>query len=386
MAEKSGRKNVFALGLVSFFTDLSSEMVFGVLPLFLTGQLGASRALLGMIEGVAEMLGHTVRMGSGALSDRVQKRKPLVLLGYSLSAATKPLFAFAGGWADAFLVRSADRVGKGVRTAPRDALISESVPESKIGRSFGMHRAMDQAGAIVGPAVAFALFPYIGFEGIFYASLIPGAVAVVILFVFVKEKFAPSPARPSVSGNMRAVLSERRFVALLAIMGVFSLGAFNFSFVLIRSSDLGVTDNTVMLVYLIVNAAHAAIGYPAGVLADRVGREKMLPVAYGVFLASTVFMLASTTAAEAYFIAMVYGAYMGIAETVQRAVIPRYVAAHHRGTAYGLYNMVIGIAFLVANVVFGFLMDASGIATAASYSTATSVAAICAMAVFLAKK
>lgn len=383
--EKPGQRNVYSLGLVSFFTDLSSEMVFGLLPLFLTGPLGASRTLLGLIEGVGEMLGYTVRMGSGALSDRMQKRKPLVILGYSLSAASKPFFGAAAGWADVFLVRALDRVGKGVRTAPRDALISESAPEAKVGRAFGIHRSMDQAGAIVGPAIAFVLFPHIGFQGVFLASLVPGALAVVILMLFVKERLAPSRPK-SVSANVLAVLSQKRFVALLAIMAVFGIGAFNFSFVLVRASDLGVADDTVVLVYLAINVAHTAVGYPAGVLADRVGKEKMLPVAYGVFAASTLLMLASTDSAHAYALALVYGAYLGIAETVQRAVVPRYVAAEHRGTAYGLYNMVAGFSFLTANLVFGFLLDSSGLATASTYSIATSVAAMIAMAVFVARK
>lgn len=383
--EKAGRKNVYSLGLVSFFTDLSSEMVFGLLPLFLTGPLGASRTLLGLIEGMGEMLGYTVRMGSGTLSDRMQKRKPLVLLGYSLSAASKPFFGAATGWADVFVVRALDRVGKGVRTAPRDALISESAPEAKVGRAFGIHRTMDQAGAIVGPAIAFALFPHIGFQGVFLASLVPGALAVVILALFVKERLAPSRPK-SMSANVRTVLSQKRFVALLAIMAVFGIGAFNFSFVLVRASDLGVADDTVVLVYLVINTAHTAIGYPAGILADRVGKEKMLPIAYGIFAASTFLMLASTESVHAYAVALVYGAYIGIAETVQRAVVPRYVAAEYRGTAYGLYNMVAGLSFLVANVVFGFLHDVSGLSAAATYSVATSIIAMVAMAVFAAKK
>ena len=153
--EKKGAatRNVIALGFVSLFTDISSEMVFGLLPLFLTGPLGASRTLLGLIEGAAEMLGYTVRMASGTVSDRVEKRKPLVLIGYALSAASKPFFALASGWADAFAVRSIDRVGKGIRTAPRDALISESVDGAKVARAFGIHRSMDQVGAIVGPLI-----------------------------------------------------------------------------------------------------------------------------------------------------------------------------------------------------------------------------------------
>jgi MFS family permease len=386
--EKAGRKNIYALGFVSLFTDVSSEMVFALLPLFLTGPIGASRTLLGLIEGMGEMLGYSVRMGSGALSDRSQRRKPLVALGYSLSAASKPFFGAAAGWVDAFVVRSLDRVGKGVRTAPRDALISESAPEAKVGRAFGIHRTMDQAGAIVGPALAFALFPYIGFSGVFYASLLPGAVAVALLVLFVKERLAPSSSSRSrsVSANVRAVLSQRKFVALLAIMAVFGIGAFNFSFVLVRASDLGVPEGSVALVYLVINAAHAAIGYPAGILADKAGKEKMLALAYGVFAASAFLMLASANAAQAYVLAVVYGAYVGLAETVQRAVIPRYVSAEHRGTAYGLYNLVAGFSFLAANVVFGFLLDSSGIGLAATYSMITSALAAAAMIAFIIKK
>jgi MFS family permease len=380
--KEKGSRNIVALGFVSLFTDISSEMVFGLLPLFLTSQLGASRALLGLVEGTAEMLGYTVRMASGAASDRVQKRKPLVIIGYSISAVSKPFFAFASGWVDAFVVRSIDRVGKGIRTAPRDALISESVHESKVSRAFGLHRSMDQAGAIIGPLIAFALFPFIGFTGIFYLSLVPGAIAIIILIFFVKEKFVPVQIKQSVAGNVRAVLAEKRFVALLAIMGIFSVGAFNFSFVLIRGSDLGLGNDMVVLLYAIINGAHTLVGFPAGILADRIGREAMLSISYGVFLASTVLMLWSTSSAHAYVLAAVYGAYIGIAETVQRALVPRYVASQFRGTAYGLYNLVIGFSFLAANVIFGLLLDSSGIAAAATYSIATSVVAIAALAGF----
>jgi MFS family permease len=375
-------RNVFALGFVSLFTDISSEMVFGLLPLFLTGQLGASKALIGLVEGTAEMLGYTVRMASGTVSDKVQKRKPLVVIGYSLSAAVKPLFAFAGGWGDVFAVRSVDRVGKGIRTAPRDALISESVEDAKAGRAFGIHRSMDQAGAIIGPLIAFALFPYVGFAGVFYLSLVPAVAAVAILALFVKEKFMPAQVRRSIAFNIKNVLAERRFVALLVIMGVFSVGAFNFSFVLLRASDLGVADGTVVLVYAVINGAHTLVGFPAGALADRIGRETMLSISYGIFLVSTVLMLASTSSAHAYVLAAVYGAYIGIAETVQRALVPKYVPSHLRGTAYGLYNMVIGFSFLAANVVFGVLLDLSGATMAATYSIATSATAITAMIIF----
>ena len=381
---KEGKsRNVFALGFVSLFTDISSEMVFGLLPLFLTGPLGASRALLGVVEGTAEMLGYTVRMASGTFSDRLQRRKPLVLIGYSLSAASKPFFAMAGSWSDVFAVRSTDRVGKGIRTAPRDALISESVQESRAGRAFGIHRSMDQAGAIIGPLVAFALFPLVGFQGVFYLSILPAAAAVVILVLFVKDKSVPLQSRPSISANLRMVLAEKKFIVILVIIAVFSIGAFNFSFVILRASDLGVPDSMVVLTYAIINGAHTMVGFPAGVLADKIGRETMLSISFFVFLASTILMLVSTSSIHAYLIAVVYGIYIGIAETVQRALIPKYIPASQiRGTAYGLYNMVVGFSFLVANIVFGFMLDASGIEAAATYSIITSVIAIAALGIF----
>jgi MFS family permease len=165
-------------------------------------------------------------------------------------------------------------------------------------------------------------------------------------------------------------------------MGMFSAGAFNFSFILVRASDLGVADSMVLLVYAVINIAHALIGYPAGFLADRIGKEAVLAICYAVFLVSTVLMLLSNSSAHAYLLAAVYGAYFGLAETVQRAAVPKYVASHLRGTAYGLYNMVIGFSFLAANLVFGFMLDSSGIGAAATYSIATSATAIAAMAGF----
>ncbi|HXG07714.1 MAG TPA: MFS transporter, partial [Nitrososphaera sp.] len=173
-AESGGMRNVAALGLVSFFTDFSTEMVLSVLPFFIVSTLGASRALLGAIEGSAELTSYAFRMISGSLSDRAGKRKVFVLAGYAASTASKPFLAAASGWLDAFLVRTGDRVGKGIRTAPRDALIADSVPEMRVGRAFGLHRTIDQLGAIVGPVAAFALLQVADIRGIFLASLIPG--------------------------------------------------------------------------------------------------------------------------------------------------------------------------------------------------------------------
>jgi len=382
----SGMRNVTALGVVSFFTDFSTEMVLGVLPLFIVSSLGASRAILGVIEGSSELTSYAFRMVSGSLSDKVGKRKIFVIAGYSLSTITKPFFAASSGWLDAFVVRFGDRMGKGLRTAPRDALIADSVQESRAGRAFGLHRTIDQIGAIIGPVAAFALLQFMDIRDIFLISLIPGAIAVLILVFFVKEvAIKRSLARTNILSNIdRVIRGNRPFVLLLIITGIFGIGAFNFSFILLRASDLGIADNLIPLVYAIINVAHTAIGIPSGILADKVGKEKVLIIAYSVFALSTALMLLFTeNTFYAYILAAIFGLYMGISETVQRAVVPKYVVSELRGTAYGLYNVVIGTTFFVANVVFGFLWDNYSLDAAVSYSIIMTVAAISGMFIFI---
>lgn len=385
--EKSGgMRNVTALGLVSFFTDFSTEMVLGVLPFFIVSTLGASRAILGAIEGSAELTSYSFRMISGSLSDRSGKRKVYVLAGYAASTASKPFFAVASGWLDAFLVRTGDRVGKGIRTAPRDALIADSVSELRIGRAFGLHRTIDQLGAIVGPLAAFALLQVVDIRGVFLASLIPGAIALVILVFFVREIAVRKDDRPrtTILGNIGTLVKRNRpLVFLIIIAGIFSLGAFNFSFILIRASELGVDQNFIPIVYAAINVTHAAIGVPSGILADRIGKEKMLIIGYSVFLASTLLMVVLVeNTLYAYVLAAVFGLYAGISETVQRAVIPRYVSSELRGTAFGLYNLTIGVCFFASNLIFGFLWDSYSLTTAVSYSAIFTIIAISGMAVF----
>ena len=381
-------RNVVALGTVSFFTDFSTEMILGILPLFIVSNLGASKAILGAIEGSAELISYAFRMVSGSLSDTFGKRKIFVLAGYGLSTISKPFFAISTGWVDAFLVRAGDRVGKGLRTAPRDALIADSIPESKAGKAFGMHRSIDQLGAIVGPLVAFALLQVIDIRGIFLVSLIPGAIAVVILIVVVKEVVIKRSTNTiSMFSNIRIVVKNNKpFVLLLIISGIFGLAAFNFSFVLLRASDLGVAKSFIPLVYAVINIAHTAIGLPSGLLADRIGKEKVLMLSFGIFLVSSIMMIMlSGNSLYAYVIAAVYGIYMGISETVQRAVVPRYVPLDLRGTAFGVYNLVVGSTFFVSNVLFGFLWDNHGLTYAVSYSVIITTVAILAMLVFIKK-
>jgi MFS family permease len=362
-------RNVTSLGVVSFFTDFSTEMVLAVLPLFIVSNLGATRAILGAIEGSAELVSYALRMVSGSLSDRVGKRKAFIVAGYAMSTASKPFFAFAASWYAALAFRLSDRVGKGIRTAPRDALIADSVPDTSSGRAFGLHRTMDQMGAIAGPVAAFALLSVTDIRGVFLFSLIPGAVAVLVLAYFVKEVAIRTSARKTMLSNIQGLMRQNRpFLLLLIISGVFSVGAFNFSFVLLRASDMGVPQNTVPLVYAAINAAHTAVAYPAGRLADKVGKEKVLVIGYAVFAASAAMMALSYGSGYAYLVAVVYGAYAGISETLQRAVIPRYVSQEARGTAYGLYNLVVGVGFFAGGITFGTLWDLSGIAAASIYS------------------
>jgi nitrate/nitrite transporter NarK len=253
-----GLRNVMALGLVSFFTDFSTEMVLGILPMFIVSNLGASRAALGAIEGSAELISYAFRMVSGSLSDKVGKRKIFILAGYGLSTISKPFLAIAATWQEAFLIRMGDRIGKGLRTAPRDALIADSVYESSSGKAFGLHRTIDQMGAIAGPVAAFALLQVMDIRAIFLVSLIPGTVAVIILIFFVKEvaikRFVNGTT--SIFSNIGSVIKGNRlFVILLLITGLFNLGAYNFSFVLLRASDLGVQEDFIPIVFAIINVA-----------------------------------------------------------------------------------------------------------------------------------
>lgn len=384
----TGLRNVLALGLVSFFTDFSTEMVLGILPLFIVNNLGASRAILGAIEGSAELVSYAFRMVSGPLSDKVGKRKIFVLAGYGVSTTCKPFFALSTSWLDAFVIRTSDRIGKGLRTAPRDALIADSVSESISGKAFGIHRTIDQMGAILGPITAFALLQIMDIRGIFFVSLIPGAIAVIILILFVKEIAIKRRGRSkaaTIFSNIGTVMGNNKpFVLLLIISGIFSLGAFNFSFVLLKASELGIDNDLIPIVYAVINVSHTAIGIPSGILADKMGKEKMLIVGYAVFAVSTVFMaMSSENSLYAFVLAAIFGLYIGISETVQRAVVPRYVSSELRGTAFGLYNVVLGTCFFVSNVIFGFLWDNYNLSTGVVYSMVLTSAAIIGMFVFI---
>ncbi len=378
-----GFQNVVRLGYVSLCTDISTEMILGVLPLFIVQNLGATAAILGLIEGVAETVNYSFRVLAGILTDRIGRKKPLVLVGYGLSTFAKPLFALATSWGQAFGVRVIDRAGKGTRTSPRDALISDSITKKQAGKGFGLHRSLDQIGAVLGPLFAFAVIPFIGIRGVFWVSFIPGALALVILLAFVRDRRRPSGQR-SPFENMRSALN-RDFVLLLAFLGVFAIGAYDYSFILLKAGALGISENDIPLVYAVLNVATVVLGLPSGILADKVGKLPMLCASFILFLVtSSAGMYIGGNSLYAFPIAFLFGSYLAVSDTVQRALIPDFTQPHLKGTGYALYYMLIGACSFVANTVFGFLWTNLNPSVAFQFSVATSTAGIIALLSFVA--
>lgn len=382
--KKHSWKNVRNLGFVSFFTDMSSEMIFGILPLFIIDELGAGKAVLGIVEGMGESVGYGTRTVSGTISDKVGRRKPLILLGYGLSTIAKPFFAVATSAAHVVGIRITDRIGKGIRTSPRDALLSDSIESVNLGKAFGLHRTMDQAGAIVGPLIAFGLLYYFEIRDIFWFSLVPGGIALFILARHVSERRI-TPRNQSMVSNFRDVL-RGKFLLFLVIITVFSVGAFNFSFVLVESSEMGLENNFVPLVYVVINVAHTLVGIPSGILADKIGAEKVLLISMGLFLlTSTIGYFETEFVLVGFAMGAVFGLYHGMTITAQRTMVSRYVSEQLRATAFGTYYLFVGVSFLVANITFGALWDWFGAQAAFGYSIITSMIGMVLFSVFVLK-
>ncbi|MBD3206045.1 MFS transporter [Candidatus Bathyarchaeota archaeon] len=291
MREESDFRNVYMLGYVSFFTDFSSEMVFSILPVYILGLPGGSVAALGLIEGTAESLSYILRAISGVTSDWFNKRKIFILLGYGVSNIAKPFFALTNTVAQALSIRVLDRVGKGIRTAPRDALISDSASYKEQGIAFGIHRTLDQLGAIVGPLTATLIMVRLGWtvRGVFLLSLVPGSIALIIIIFGVKEILASQSTEFRFLVGLREVL-KGKYLILITIVGIFSLGAFNFSFILLNAKEMGVSEALIPIVYAVVNLTHTAIAIPAGRLSDRIGKERVLLIGYIAFMLTAVLL------------------------------------------------------------------------------------------------
>lgn len=372
------------MGLVSFFTDISTEMVTSVLPLYIIKDLDLSRTILGAIEGSGEFVNYIFRIPSGYISDKIGKRKILIIIGYGVSTISKPFFIFVTSFLDTIIVRISDRIGKGIRTAPRDALIADSIDQSISGKAFGIHRTLDQIGAIIGPLFAFLILElFQNIQYIFLLSIIPGIISLFILIYFVKDKLYTNSKKGLTNitffSNLQILFIENKtFVYIIIILGIFSLGAFNYSFVLLKSSDLGVEQSFIPIIYTIINITHTIIGIPSGILSDRIGKERVLIIGFLLFIISTIFMYFSDKNNIIYVISipLIYGLYVGISETIQRALISKYVSQQNRGTAFGFYGMIVGVCLLIGNITFGFLWDNYDINIALLYSISLSTLAI----------
>ena len=379
------------MGLVSFFTDISTEMVTSVLPLYIIKDLDLSRTILGAIEGSGEFVNYIFRIPSGYISDKIGKRKILIIIGYGISTISKPFFIFVTSFVDTIIVRISDRIGKGIRTAPRDALIADSIDQSISGKAFGIHRTLDQIGAIIGPLFAFLILElFQNIQYIFLLSIIPGIISLFILIYFVRDKLYTNSkkglANITFFSNLQILFIENKtFVYIIIILAIFSLGAFNYSFVLLKSSDLGVEQSFIPIIYAIINITHTIIGIPSGILSDRIGKERVLIIGFLLFIISTIFMYFSDKNNIIYIISipLIYGLYVGISETIQRALISKYVSQQNRGTAFGFYGLIVGVCLLIGNITFGFLWDNYDINIALLYSISLSTLAIIFMLGFI---
>ncbi len=351
--------NVIILGLTSFFTDIASEMVYPLIPFFLTSVLGASPAVLGLIEGVAESVASILKVFSGYISDKLKKRKFLAISGYSSSAVGKFLLYIANSWGFVFAGRIVDRLGKGIRTAPRDALIADSIDPAKKGTAFGLHRAMDTSGAVIGVLLAYFFFThYVGeYSEVFLWSLVPAAIGVALLFLS-REKKVEAAARKAPSFKWKVL--PRKLQLFLIVSFIFTLGNSSNTFLLLRSKDIGCTPASAILLYLVYNVVYGAVSYPAGRLSDRIGRKQLLVVGF-VFYALVYLGFAFVSGPQhAWFLwglFGVYGLYSGFTEGVEKALVADLAPAEVRATAIGLHAMILGIGLFPASFIAGELWE-----------------------------
>ncbi len=382
---------VLALGLVSFLTDLSSEMIYPLLPVFLTATLGAGAVALGAVEGAAESTAALLKLASGWWSDRARRRKPLVVAGYTLASAVRPLVALASSVPQVLAVRVADRVGKGLRSSPRDALIAEAVDPQVRGRAFGFHRAADHTGALAGPLIAFALLrgAGLGLRTVFLLAAVPGALAVAAVAFGVREtagKPADRPPEPAARPGSAARLRlggglGGRFWAFLAILFVFTLGNSTDAFLLLRAVDLGVTPALLPILWALHHLVKATVSTPAGMLSDRFGRRG--PIAAGWALYALVYLgfAFASTGWQVWLLFAVYGLFFALTEGVERALVADLGGVEGRGAAFGWYYLALGVGALPASLLFGMIWQRWG--ALAAFGTGATLALVAAVGLFV---
>ncbi len=361
-------KNVLSLGWVSLFTDMSSQMIFPLIPLFLANVLGVGKEVIGLIEGTAESTASILKVFSGWVSDRLRKRKALVFVGYTFSTLSKIIFGFSGVWQHVFMGRFLDRVGKGIRTSPRDALIADAIGRKGRGKYFGFHRMMDRLGAIVGTLLAFVFLTQFhnDFRKVFLISVIPAAIAVLVIIFFVKEKKRIDKGMRK-SPQLSLKLVDRRFKIFIIIAVLFALGNFSYAFLILRAQDLGIPAVIIPLVWLLYNITYAFSAIPAGVLSDRHGRRRVLAFGYALFGIVCLGFILAPSAAYAWVLFGLYGVFAAVFESVSRAFASDLASQKIRATALGVYHTSVGLAAFPASLMAGMLWRFRGSMATFSY-------------------
>lgn len=380
------RGNVLWLSLVSLLNDAASEMIYPLLPSFLTGTLRAGTTALGAIEGIAESASSLLKLAGGWISDRVARRKPLVLSGYALAAVARPLVAIAAAPWHVLAVRLADRAGKGLRTAPRDALLAESVAAEVRGRAFGVHRAADHVGAVIGPIAASLLLLALGgaLRPVFALAAVPGLLAVLVVALRVRERTAPAAGADTGAALERPGLRglDARFLRYLAVVFVFTLGNASDAFLLLRAGDLGVGLEFVPLLWALHHVSKATWSVPGGALADRIGPRRAIVAGWAVYAATYAGFAYADRAWHAWALFLVYGLFFGLTEAPEKALVAALSAPGRRGRAYGAFHFAIGIGALPASLLFGWIWHAFG--APAAFLVGGALALVAAVALALA--
>lgn len=362
-------RNVFAIGLVSLLNDASSEIIYPLLPIFLANSLGASARAIGTIEGLAESVASLLKLFAGYLSDRLGKRKFLVVAGYSVASLARPLLAFAQTWTQVLAIRLTDRIGKGIRTSPRDAMIADTVRVEQRGIAFGFHRAMDHAGAVIGPLIGYVLVillvanaksPTTGeFSRIFLVASVPALIAVLVAMFFMRESAVKSSSETEVKKlSLRGF--DSNFKRFLLVLALFTLSNSSDSFLILRAMDAGVSIAVVPLLWAAHHGMKVLSSLLGGDLSDRLGRKRLIVSGWILYAAVYAGFAYATNQASLWALFLVYGIYFGLAEGAEKALVADLVRPEQRGTAYGLYNLAFGVTVFPASFLMGTIWDWKG--------------------------
>lgn len=383
--------NVLALSIVSLLADFSTEMIVPILPLFLVGSLGASYSIVGLIEGSADSTSSLVKVFSGWYSDKFGKRKPFIVSGYLPTAILKPLLFFAQTSLQVFAIRIPERIGKGVRGVPRDALIAESVEPHEYGKAFGFHRMFDTLGAVIGSFSGFIFVIMITgnadsiYREIFVISSIPAFASVVIGQVFVKEKklhvkqekVEPQEPRQKVSFLQSMKSLDKRLKMFLAVSAIFALANFNISFFILKAKVVGVSDTNILLLYVLFNVLYAVVAYPFGILSDKIGRDKVVMMSFVAFILTCIgFAFVATSLVNIVILFASLGVYMGIFDGSQKSYISEISSPSYKATALGAMATLTGIITLPASLIAGLFWDRVGSTTTFEFAALVSIIAL----------